>query len=260
MTTFANLLILSVIVLAEGLLSHEQMLTQLICPDRPHCTGGPSSKVSTHAGLCRAAQKQCMESACRSICLSDLFSMNVNVNCSKAPGWTSCGLFEQEIRQAERNLIAQLKARVCERLGACQAPPNGEYLMHWIQEYSEDAFLASRKSSIPLETCSNLQNGSSMAFRMCHACEQIVSVDIDIHGDCHAMLQDVVQKRSGLYLMEIPRDTSEIVRRCQVTRNVLITLKTTLEDHLNTKVCSCLGCCGDSTCFFHSEDNNLFLE
>lgn len=201
-----------------------------------------------HLSFCPDIIQQCEDTLCNPICLGTAFSVELEVDCSAAPGWKYCEQFKQQVYLAEKAIAAQFQAHFCIQTQLCKKT---ERLIDWVENHT---FAGKYPDSLlPIGAClpEYIKHNQLVQDKMCKACQQVVSAKIK-RGTC--------VPRNGAVDAQ-PLQKSSMKERCEFVADYVGVHAHSLLTELNEQVCSCLGCCGTGTCYFPNAEkewlNNL---
>lgn len=203
----------------------------------------------------------------------------LEVHCDRAPGWDWCPNFAKEVKEAETAVTAQFQAHTCLQHKFCNRT---EEFIDWIENHTygqhypnhrlpirscrvaEDneaqkskgsnnlgpaaqagaaaAAAAAGHTVPPQSAAATSEQNSQIRLRkelLCAACRRVIDVSI-VRGKCQpANTQHVEVLQEG-----------SLQDRCLFVADVIGSRATQLLTELKENACSCLGCCGEGTCYF----------
>lgn len=160
----------------------------------------------------------------------------ITVDCDKAKSWGWCPKFKAQVEEAERAITAQFQAFTCVDLHFCNET---ESLYEWIENHSFGNQYP--QHHLPIPGCVHESASEQQSQLLCKACERVVDVSIE-RGQCLPQFKTL--------------QPGSLQERCLYLADVIGNKKEMLLQEFKQRVCSCLGCCGDGSCFYRNREEN----
>lgn len=192
-----------------------------------------------HSGLqelCPGISSQCRSTFCKPLCLRMGWIPRIDVHCDRAPGWKWCNKFAAQVQVAHKAVTSQFQARTCVNLGFCN---NTESLREWVENHSFGNQYPNHH--LPVKSCVHKDVTPQQSRLLCRACEKVIDVDIE-RGQCLPQFKTL--------------QPGSLQERCLFMADVIGNRKQELLNDFKSRVCSCLGCCGDGKCFFRNHEEH----
>lgn len=210
--------------------------------------------------VCAAVSKQCRSMFCNPICLNMAWSVELEVDCTAAPGWKYCDVFRQQVLEAEKAISSQFMAHICMQSQFCNRTTE---LVDWVENHTYGNKYPDHM--LPIASCLPSLHSlhPSVAASTCKACGQVVTAKIR-RGTCvPGFMTGFETKEMGSVQHRVSRTRATVhldhsgwcadnsvhspsVFQCEFVAEYISQHAHSLLLELQQSACTCLGCCDAS--------------